>query len=74
MAPVWYGLYARVARANQLTSHGRRRLRRQMQQDYRDKLERTQAVLSRYAGQKLAPELSEQIRQALIVEFSGSSE
>jgi hypothetical protein len=70
MKPVWYGLYERIARANGLTSHGRRKLRREMRSDLRDNLRKARAALAPYAGKPLTVELRDQMKKDLAAAFA----
>jgi hypothetical protein len=70
MKPVWYGLYERIARANQLTTHGRRKLRREMRSGFRDNLRKARAVLAPFAGRPLSVELCDEMKESLIAAFA----
>lgn len=70
MKPVWYGLYERIARSNELTSHGRRKLRREMRSGYRDNLRKAQAVTAQYAGKPLTADVRDQLKADLIAAFA----
>jgi hypothetical protein len=70
MKPVWYGLYERIARANQLTAHDRRKLRREMRSGLRDNLRKARAALAPYAGKTLTGELRDRMKESLIAAFA----
>lgn len=69
MRPVWYRLYERIAHANELTSHGRRVLRREMRSGLRDNLRKTHSALAPYSGKPLTVELCGQMKEGLIAAF-----
>lgn len=70
MKPVWYGLYEHIARANELTSRGRRKLRREMRSGLRDNLRKAHTALEPYAGRPLTVELYDQMKEDLVAAFA----